>query len=80
MKPIIDLHCHTIASGHAYSTLKENIDEAKEKGLKYLGVSESCSRDAREYTSFLFWEFRSYKRRNKWNKDVKRNRSKYNGF
>lgn len=40
MKPIIDLHCHTIASGHAYSTLKENIDEAKEKGLKYLGVSD----------------------------------------
>lgn len=40
MKAIIDLHCHTIASGHAYSSLKENIDEAKEKGLKYLGVSD----------------------------------------
>ena len=33
MNAIIDLHCHTIASGHAYSTLKENIDEAKLKGL-----------------------------------------------
>ncbi|EPZ60553.1 PHP domain protein [[Clostridium] sordellii ATCC 9714] len=31
MKALIDLHCHTVASGHAYSTLKENIDEAKEK-------------------------------------------------
>lgn len=40
MKPIIDLHCHTVASGHAYSTIKENIDEAKVKGLKYLGVSD----------------------------------------
>ncbi len=40
MKPIIDLHCHTVASGHAYSTIKENIDEAKAKGLKYLGVSD----------------------------------------
>ncbi|CEK39805.1 phosphatase [Paraclostridium sordellii] len=40
MKALIDLHCHTVASGHAYSTLKENIDEAKEKNLKYLGVSD----------------------------------------
>ncbi|GAA0703811.1 phosphatase [Paraclostridium ghonii] len=40
MNAIIDLHCHTIASGHAYSTLKENIDEAKAKGLKYVGVSD----------------------------------------
>ena len=40
MNAIIDLHCHTIASGHAYSTLKENIDEAKLKGLKYVGVSD----------------------------------------
>lgn len=40
MKAIIDLHCHTIASGHAYSTIKENIEEAGIKGLKYLGVSD----------------------------------------
>jgi len=40
MNAIIDLHCHTIASGHAYSTLKENIDEARSKGLKYVGVSD----------------------------------------
>ncbi|MGL5652368.1 MAG: phosphatase [Paraclostridium sp.] len=40
MNAIIDLHCHTIASGHAYSTIKENIDEAKSKGLKYVGVSD----------------------------------------
>lgn len=40
MKAFIDLHCHTISSGHAYSTMKENIDSAAEKGLKYLGVSD----------------------------------------
>lgn len=39
-KPIIDLHTHTIASGHAYSTLKENIEEAIAAGLKVLGTSE----------------------------------------
>lgn len=44
MKAIIDLHTHTIVSGHAHSTMKENIDEAIKKGLKYLGVSDhACS-------------------------------------
>ncbi|MFI3209762.1 MAG: PHP domain-containing protein, partial [Peptostreptococcaceae bacterium] len=40
MKILIDLHTHTIVSGHAYSTVEENIKSAKEKGLKYLGMSE----------------------------------------
>lgn len=40
MRTLIDLHCHTVSSGHAYSTVKENIEEAKAKGLKYLGISD----------------------------------------
>ena len=40
MNAIMDLHTHTIASGHGYSTLQENIAEAKRIGLKYLGLSE----------------------------------------
>ena len=40
MKILMDMHTHTMASGHGYSTLKENIDVAKEKGLKALGLSE----------------------------------------
>lgn len=40
MKSIMDLHTHTIASGHGYSTLQENIAEAQKMGLKYLGFSE----------------------------------------
>lgn len=40
MKALIDLHTHTIVSGHAYSTIQENIAEAKKVGLKYLGLSE----------------------------------------
>ena len=40
MKCIMDLHTHTIASGHGYSTLQENIAEAQRQGLKYLGLSE----------------------------------------
>lgn len=40
MRYILDLHTHTIASGHAYSTLNENINAAKKNGLKLLGVSD----------------------------------------
>ncbi len=40
MSYVMDLHTHTIASGHAYSTLQENIEAARERGLKFLGLSE----------------------------------------
>lgn len=40
MNYVMDMHTHTIASGHAYSTLQENIAAAREKGLKFLGLSE----------------------------------------
>ncbi|MCI9072216.1 MAG: phosphatase [Lachnospiraceae bacterium] len=40
MNYVMDLHTHTIASGHAYSTLQENIAAAVERGLKFLGLSE----------------------------------------
>lgn len=36
----MDLHTHTMACGHGYSTLKENIEAAQEAGLSYLGLSE----------------------------------------
>jgi len=36
----IDTHTHTIASIHAYSSLKENIDSAKAKGLTGLVVTD----------------------------------------
>ena len=40
MNYLSDLHTHTIASGHAYSTLLENVKYASEKGMKILGVSD----------------------------------------
>lgn len=36
----LDCHTHTIASGHAYSTMNEMILSAKDKGLKLLGITE----------------------------------------
>ena len=40
MNYVLDMHTHTIASGHAYSTILEMAAAAKEKGLKLLGITE----------------------------------------
>lgn len=40
MKLIADLHTHTLASGHAYGTIRENAQAAAERGLHMLGVTE----------------------------------------
>ena len=37
---IADLHTHTLASTHAYSTILENALQAKEKGLLYLASTD----------------------------------------
>ncbi len=36
----LDVHTHTIASGHAFSTLQEMVKAASEKGLKLYGITE----------------------------------------
>jgi len=40
MTPLLDVHTHTIASGHAFSTLQEMAKAASEKGLEILGITE----------------------------------------
>ncbi|MFA6778949.1 MAG: phosphatase [Paludibacteraceae bacterium] len=40
MKTLLDLHTHTLVSGHAYSTIQEMAAAASEKGLKILGLTE----------------------------------------
>lgn len=44
MNYILDLHTHTVASGHAYSTIKEMAQAAADKGLKLLGITEHAMR------------------------------------
>lgn len=61
MKPLIDLHTHTIASGHAYSTLMENIQEAKNKGLMVYGLSEHSVTMPGTAHLFYFQNFRVIK-------------------
>jgi len=40
MKYVLDTHTHTIASGHAYNTLFENVKEASENGIKVLATTD----------------------------------------
>ena len=40
MIPELDVHTHTIVSGHAYSTLQEMVRSAADMGLKLLGITE----------------------------------------
>lgn len=40
MKPLIDAHTHTVASGHAYSTIQEMARAAAGMGLQVLGITE----------------------------------------
>lgn len=40
MRDTIDVHTHTLASGHAYNTIFEMVKEAKERGITLLGITE----------------------------------------
>ncbi|MDD4658678.1 MAG: phosphatase [Eubacteriales bacterium] len=40
MKLVADFHVHTIASGHAYSTVLENAEAAKAKGLELIAITD----------------------------------------
>lgn len=59
---LCDLHTHTIISGHAYSTLKENIEEAKKKGLKFLGTSEHSQNMPGSCNNVYFYNMKILKR------------------
>lgn len=39
-KILLDVHTHTVASGHAYSSLQEMARAAADKGLEVLGITE----------------------------------------
>ena len=58
MKDILDVHTHTIFSGHAYSTIQENISAAKEKGLQLVGISEHAPKMPGSCQDFYFVNFK----------------------
>jgi putative hydrolase len=40
MKIVLDSHVHTLASGHAYSTIREIAEEAARKGLRGVAITD----------------------------------------
>jgi putative hydrolase len=40
MKYLADTHMHTVASGHAYSTMDDMVGVAKEKGLELIAITD----------------------------------------
>ncbi len=40
MQYLIDLHTHTIASDHAYSTIMENVSQARLKGMNMIAITD----------------------------------------
>lgn len=55
IKPVLDVHTHTIASGHAYSSLQEMVTRAAEVGLKILGVTDHGSALPGAPDPLYFW-------------------------
>jgi putative hydrolase len=54
-----DLHTHTVASGHAFSTLDELARAASDKGLKILGVSDHGPSLPGGAHIYHFWNLKS---------------------
>lgn len=66
---IADFHIHTVGSLHAYSTLKECIDSAKENGMKYIAITDHYYNDGtklnkkHELNRIVYLEHRAQKSR-----------------
>lgn len=58
MKDLVDLHTHTIASGHAYNTMNEMIAAAKAKKLQVYAITEHAPRMNGSCTEMYFQNFR----------------------
>lgn len=59
MRLLADLHTHTIASGHAYSTLTENVQVAAAKGLELIAVTDHGPRVPQGQHPWYFWNLKS---------------------
>ncbi len=61
----IDLHTHTLASGHAYNTIDEMVKEAKKKGMTHLGITEHAPKMPGTCQDFYFHNLKVVPRKRK---------------
>lgn len=65
MKLLFDLHTHTVSSGHAYSTLNENLEVAYRRGLSAYGFSDHAQSLPGAPNNIYFKNFRVIPRKYK---------------
>ena len=62
MKDILDVHTHTVASGHAYNTFSEIISAAKSKNLELIGIADHAPLMPGSANNFYFSNFKNIPR------------------
>ena len=62
MKDILDVHVHTTASGHAYSTFGEVVNAAKSKGLELVGIADHAPLMPGATHNFYYLNFKVIRR------------------
>lgn len=58
MRFVLDAHCHTVASGHAYSTVSEYVAEAKKKNLELIAITDHAPKMPGSCGEFYFGNFK----------------------
>lgn len=58
MNLVTDTHSHTVASGHAYSTVEEYAKRAKEKGLEMIAITDHGMAMPGGPHPFYFWNLK----------------------
>lgn len=58
MRLLADLHTHTVASGHAYSTLTENARAARARGLELIAITDHGPGVPQGAHTWYFWNLK----------------------
>jgi len=59
MRLLADLHTHTIASGHAYSTFTENAQAAASRGLELIAITDHGPSIPQGAHAWYFWNLKA---------------------
>lgn len=62
MKDVLDMHTHTTASGHAYSSIREIVAAAKAKGLELVGIADHAPHMPGSCHDYYFYNLRAIPR------------------
>lgn len=69
----VDLHMHTVASTHAYSTLSDYIAEARRKGIKLFAITDHGPDMAERASPLALYQYAYLATCCRWRRDPARN-------